>query len=95
MDKSITIGLLINEIMSNSLKYAFKGRTTGEISISIQIIQDGFQMKVSDNGNGFVADESKTKSLGMYLIKNLVKQIQGKYEFESFEGSTYLIYFKA
>ncbi len=95
MDKSITIGLLINEIMSNSLKYAFKGRTIGEISISIQIIQDGFQMKVSDNGNGFVADESKTKSLGMYLIKNLVKQIQGKYEVESFEGTTYLIYFKA
>lgn len=95
MDKSITIGLLINEIMSNSLKYAFKGRTIGEISISIQVIQDGFQMKVSDNGRGFVADESKTKSLGMYLIKNLVKQIQGKYEVESFEGTTYLIYFKA
>jgi two-component sensor histidine kinase len=95
MDKSITIGLLINEIMSNSLKYAFKGRTIGEISISIQVIQDGFQMKVSDNGNGFVADESKTRSLGMYLIKNLVKQIQGKYEVESIEGTTYLIYFKA
>jgi two-component sensor histidine kinase len=95
MDKSITIGLLINEIMSNSLKYAFKGRTIGEISIYIQVIQDGFQMKVSDNGNGFVADESKTRSLGMYLIKNLVKQIQGKYEVESIEGTTYLIYFKA
>jgi len=95
MDKSITIGLLINEIMSNSLKYAFKGRTNGEISISIQVIQDGFQMKVSDNGSGFVADESKTKSLGMYLIKNLIKQIQGKYEVESIEGTTYLIYFKA
>lgn len=95
MDKSITIGLLINEIMTNSLKYAFKGRTIGEISISIQVIQDGFQMKVSDNGSGFVADESKTKSLGMYLIKNLIKQIQGKYEVESIEGTTYLIYFKA
>jgi two-component sensor histidine kinase len=94
MDKSITIGLLINEIMSNSLKYAFKGRSSGEISITIQVIQDGFQMKVSDNGNGFVADESKTKSLGMYLIKNLVRQMQGKYEVDSIEGTTYLIYFK-
>jgi two-component sensor histidine kinase len=81
--------------MSNSLKYAFKGRTIGEISISIQVIQDGFQMKVSDNGSGFGGDESKTKSLGMYLIKNLIKQIQGKYEVESIEGTTYLIYFKA
>ncbi len=94
MDKSITIGLLINEIMSNSLKYAFKGRSAGEISITIQVIQDGFQMKVSDNGNGFIADDSKTKSLGMYLIKNLVRQMQGKYEVDSIEGTTYLIYFK-
>jgi two-component sensor histidine kinase len=94
MDKSITIGLLINEIMSNSLKYAFKGRSSGEISINIQVIQDGFQMKVSDNGNGFIADDSKTKSLGMYLIKNLVRQMQGKYEVDSIEGTTYLIYFK-
>ncbi len=94
MDKSITIGLLINEIMSNSLKYAFNGRSSGEISITIQVIQDGFQMKVSDNGNGFIADDSKTKSLGMYLIKNLVRQMQGKYEVDSIEGTTYLIYFK-
>jgi two-component sensor histidine kinase len=95
MDKSITIGLLINEIMSNSLKYAFKGRTKGIITISIQIIQGGYQMKVSDNGNGFTNDESTSKSLGMYLIKNLVKQMQGKYEMESMDGTTYLIYFKA
>jgi two-component sensor histidine kinase len=80
--------------MSNSLKYAFNGRSSGEISITIQVIQDGFQMKVSDNGNGFIADDSKTKSLGMYLIKNLVRQMQGKYEVDSIEGTTYLIYFK-
>ena len=95
MDKSITIGLLVNEIMSNSLKYAFKGKTKGSIAISIQGIHDGYQMKISDNGNGFIADETKSKSLGMYLIKNLVKQIQGRYEIESIDGTTYLIYFKA
>ena len=95
MDKSITIGLLVNEIMSNSLKYAFKGKTKGSIAISIQGIHDGYQMKISDNGNGFIADEIKSKSLGMYLIKNLVKQLQGKYEVESIDGTTYIIYFKA
>ncbi len=95
MDKSITIGLLINEIMSNSLKYAFNGKTKGAITISIQHIHNGYQLKISDNGKGFIPDESKSKSLGMYLIKNLVKQIQGRYEVESMDGTTYLIYFKA
>lgn len=95
MDRSITIGLLMNEIISNSLKYAFKGRSAGIISIDIQRIQDGFQMKLSDDGLGFIPEEVQTKSLGMYLIKNLVKQIQGRYDIENFKGTTYIIFFKA
>jgi two-component sensor histidine kinase len=95
MDKSITIGLLVNEIMSNSLKYAFKSSPTGKINISIQKHQNGYQMTISDNGTGFNIEEIKKKSLGMYLIENLVKQMQGKYELENNEGTTYTIYFKA
>lgn len=95
MDRAITIGLLTNEIMSNSLKYAFKGRTKGKISIDVQKIHTGFQLKISDNGIGFTISNPDSKSLGMYLIENLVKQIQGRYEVESFEGTTYLIYFNA
>jgi two-component sensor histidine kinase len=52
-------------------------------------------MKLSDDGNGFNPADIKTKSLGMYLIKNLVKQIQGRYEIENFNGTTYIIFFKA
>lgn len=95
MDRAINIGLLLNEIMSNSLKYAFKGRSEGKISIDVQKIHTGFQMKISDNGIGFTNTTHSSKSLGMFLIENLVKQIQGRYEVESFEGTTYLIYFNA
>jgi len=95
MDRSITIGLLINEIVSNSLKYAFKGRLSGMISIDVKYIQDGYQMKISDDGVGFIPDKIMSKSLGMYLIKNLIKQLQGKYEVENQNGMTYIIYFKA
>ena len=95
MDKAITIGLLINEIMSNSLKYAFKGRPAGSISIDVQKLHTGIQMKIQDNGIGFDPEKLSSKSLGMYLIENLVKQIQGRYELENFEGTTYLIYFNA
>ena len=95
MDRAITIGLLINEIMSNSMKYAFKGRKKGNISIDVQKILNGFQMKISDDGIGFSMDQVNSKSLGMYLIENLVKQIQGKYELEQNEGTNYIIYFNA
>ena len=95
MDKAITIGLLINEILSNSLKYAFKGRPEGRISIDVQKLHSGIQMKIKDNGIGFIPDQHNSKSLGLYLIENLVKQIQGRYELETFEGTTYLIYFNA
>ena len=95
MDKAITIGLLINEIMSNSMKYAFKGRNKGNISIDVQKIHNVFQMIISDNGIGFSMDQVNSKSLGMYLIENLVKQIQGKYELEHNEGTKYIIYFNA
>ena len=95
MDKAITIGLLINEILSNSLKYAFKGKSEGCISIDVQKLHTGIQMKIKDNGIGFIPDQHNSKSLGLYLIENLVKQIQGRYEIETFEGTTYLIYFNA
>jgi two-component sensor histidine kinase len=52
-------------------------------------------MKIQDNGIGFIPDQHNSKSLGLYLIENLVKQIQGRYEIETFEGTTYLIYFNA
>lgn len=95
MDKSITIGLLMNEIISNSLKYAFKDQASGIITIEVQPHQAGLQMKIGDNGIGFKEEDLEKKSLGIYLIKNLVKQIQGRYEVEHLKGTTYIIYFKA
>lgn len=95
MDKAITIGLLINEILSNSLKYAFNGRKEGCIYIDAQKLHSGIQLKIQDNGIGFIPEKLNSKSLGLYLIENLVKQIQGRYELENLEGTTYLIYFNA
>ena len=52
-------------------------------------------MNISDNGIGFSIDLNYSKKLGLYLIENLVKQIQGKYKLENHEGTTYQIYFNA
>ena len=95
MDRAITIGLLINEIVSNSMKYAFKGRSEGLITIDVQKLHNGYQMSISDNGIGFSSELADSKSLGLYLIENLVKQLQGRYDLESHHGTTYIIYFNA
>jgi len=95
MDRAITIGLLINEIVSNSMKYAFKGRAEGLITIDVQKLHNGYQMSISDNGIGFSNELAHSKSLGLYLIENLVKQLQGRYDLESHHGTTYIIYFNA
>lgn len=95
MEKAITIGLLTNEILSNSLKYAFKGKSKGNISILIQKFHTGFQMSISDDGIGFDNSKVNANSLGMFLIENLVKQIKGSYEKEITDGTAYKIYFKA
>ena len=95
MDRAITIGLLINEIVSNSMKYAFKGRSEGLITIDVQKLHNGYQMLISDNGIGFSSELAHSKSLGLYLIENLVKQLQGRYDLESHHGTTYIIYFNA
>ena len=95
MDRAITIGLLINEIVSNSMKYAFKGRSEGLITIDVQKLHNGYQMSISDNGIGFSNELANSKSLGLYLIENLVKQLQGRYDLESHHGTTYIIYFNA
>jgi two-component sensor histidine kinase len=95
MDRAITIGLLINEIVSNSMKYAFKGRSEGLITIDVQKLHNGYQMSISDNGIGFSNELTHSKSLGLYLIENLIKQLQGRYDVESHHGTTYTIYFNA
>jgi two-component sensor histidine kinase len=95
MDRAITIGLLINEIVSNSMKYAFKGRAEGLITIDVQKLHNGYQMSICDNGIGFSNELANSKSLGLYLIENLVKQLQGRYDLESHHGTTYIIYFNA
>ena len=98
MDIAIPCGLIINELISNSFKYAFKNRTRGVISISFRHIDnDGsYQLKVSDDGIGIPKDVniSNTKSLGMKIVHKLVKQIDGELHSDFSNGTEFRIIFK-
>ena len=96
LDISIPCGLIINELLSNALKYAFPENQKGEIYISVKELNDSkIQIKVEDNGVGFPEDLdiNKVESLGMLLVNTLVEQIDGDIEIISKEGTKYLITF--
>lgn len=97
MDTAIPCGLIINELISNSFKYAFVNRPTGVISIHFFNMQDDdYKLIVADNGVGIPADVNilKTKSLGMKIMHKLVQQIDGEIINDFSNGTKFTITFK-
>ncbi|WP_395011996.1 histidine kinase dimerization/phosphoacceptor domain -containing protein [Undibacterium sp.] len=84
MDQATPCGLMVNELISNSLKHAFSGRSEGEIRLTLQHVGVDGQVRlcVSDNGQG-MPDDLETRcerSLGLRLVTDLAHQMQGKLE---------------
>lgn len=101
LNNAIYLGLVINEIITNSFKYAFPAEYTGAgiISISAHSGDDNtIMMIISDNGIGLPPDfeSSKSSTLGMNLIHLLIeKQINGTLEISKNKGTTYVISFNS
>lgn len=81
---SITLGLIINELISNSIKHAFKGKSSGEIYVELSRTNkmDELQLVVSDNGIGMPKDfdVENSDTLGLELVRTLVTQHDGKFK---------------
>jgi two-component sensor histidine kinase len=95
IDTSITCGLIINELISNSLKHAFPGGKSGNIKIGLEKLVKQHKLFVSDNGIGLPdkMDIEKDNSFGLLLIRTLVDQLNGKLEVISENGSKFIIRF--
>jgi PAS domain S-box-containing protein len=97
LDTSIPCGLIINEVVSNSLKYAFKGRETGKIKIVFTKLSDGkMKLIIADNGIGLPKDFDieNADSLGLQLVTTLITQVSGKLEIDVSNGTSFGIEFK-
>lgn len=98
IDTSIPLGLLITEIVTNSLKYGIKNDNKGVISIKLeQVSPPNYIIRIGDDGGGFSDDITiiKTKSLGLKLIDKLAMQLKGKIEIDSSKkGVCYIISFQ-
>src|SRR5246127_4512187 len=90
----IHLGMILNEIISNSLKYAFESNE-GTISVSLTQKDSKYYLSVEDNGKGLRAnfDREKDSNLGMQLIQMLTEQLNGIVKLESKNGVIYKIEF--
>jgi two-component sensor histidine kinase len=93
INTAIPVGMLANEIISNSLKHGFPGGRKGEIYIDLQSTKDNYILKIGDNGIGFTEkfDISHSKSFGMELITTLANQLNASLKCDKNNGVHYTI----
>lgn len=94
IETAVPLGLILNELVSNSLRHAFDDG--GTIRVSLEDTSNGFLLRVSDNGRGLPEDFSleEDAGLGLDIVAGLVRQLDGTLTFESVEGTSFLIEFR-
>ena len=96
IETAVPCGLIISELVSNSLKYAFPNGRKGKIHISLKQIDDNYELVIGENGTGFpeYLDFKDTDSLGLQLVNSLVGQLDGEITLDTSCGTEFVIIFK-
>lgn len=97
IDTIIPLGIILNELMTNAIKYAFSDINKGIVQVSLSQVEEGLVLVFKDNGRGVGEDfdfDGQT-SLGVKLINLLSKKLKGKIEFFNDNGLTFKMRFKA
>ena len=97
ISQSVPVGLILNEAITNAVKYAFPANQPGKITIELNCInnQDIF-LRIADNGKGFPENENlaESNSLGIQLIKLFAEQLEGRLHFGRNKGVEISVVFK-
>jgi two-component sensor histidine kinase len=96
INTAIPLGLIVNELVTNSLKHAFPEGNSGEINVDFHPIDDYYEFTVKDNGVGFPEDidYQNTESLGLQIVTSLTDQIDGEITLDRNNGTKFKITFK-
>jgi predicted ATPase/two-component sensor histidine kinase len=97
MSQAVSCGLIINELVSNSLKHAFEGGRPGTIRVELRCDDGTNVLTVADNGVGLAAefDFGTTNTLGLRLVRDLTEQLHGKVAIARGVGTTFTIAFRS
>lgn len=95
IERCIPCGLILNELITNAVKYAFDPGAEGEIRVKFFSKNHVYQMEVSDNGRGMPSDykAGSSNSLGTELVTRLTHQLKGEMHVKSGRGTTITIIF--
>jgi two-component sensor histidine kinase len=97
LDRAISCGLIVNELVSNALKHAFPGDRSGRIVVKFSGTQEGdCHLAVIDDGIGLPddIDVADTSSLGLQLVRDLVEQLEGVLSVDHGEGTGFRLKFR-
>lgn len=96
IDTVIPIGLIINELVSNSLKYAFIGQSTGTLNITLKDKLDHLELLVKDNGKGFPAglNTNRQHSFGLQLISAFAQKLKARLDIYNDNGAAVFMQIK-
>ena len=96
LDQAIPCGLIVNELVSNALKYAFPGEKQGRILVKASENKNMITLIVEDNGIGLPENFNieKTDTLGLQLVYTLIEQLDGEIKVSTKNGTKYLIKFE-
>lgn len=89
-DRMLPIGLVINELVSNTFKYAFKDVDKPQLIIELRLLQENYLLIIEDNGPGLPKgfDLEKAESFGLKLVNILVEQMKGTLDYSKEEKSS-------
>jgi PAS domain S-box-containing protein len=95
MTQAVPCGLIVNELLTNSLKHAFPDGRPGKIDVSFGSDQSGWRLEVNDNGIGLHADidPENVNSMGLQLVQLLVQQLSGSLHVVRDSGTRFIIIF--
>jgi PAS domain S-box-containing protein len=93
INTAIPLGLMMNELVSNALKYAFPEGRTGKLEITGRVDGNTIQIRVKDDGVGIPVefDWKNTKSLGLHLVQMLTRQLKGTVDLARDGGTEFTV----
>lgn len=95
INQAIPCGLIINELVTNSLKHAFPADKSGMITIAFKKYKNFKRLIIKDNGIGFPKDKklNSSDSLGLQIVRDLVRQLDGSVKLNKKSGTEFIIRF--
>lgn len=95
IDRAVSIGLIVNELVTNSFKHAFQNVSEPKLFIRLHQLPDALELEVGDNGKGMSPGEVYKNSFGMKLVHTLVQQLGASIQVENQQGTFSRIKMKA